>query len=489
MTKSREEKSVQRDGQRRPSDRGNRTGSRDDDGTAPRAGEPGRLSASPGDTHLEDGSTLLRDGRLHRTQRQSLIARIGRRLGNTYLQRLVRQAAERGRARAVVQRQTDAGLPAGVPEMVEERPAMTEAQPATLTQAEIPSELLTSIDLSAMAEHELRHRYDRLQQTLLLLRQSSPDAQLLQEQAIRIRRVLAERQVEARVEEELQGFLAEFSAITVTVGWVESTGMQSVPRTEEVAVHPPYFMNVLERNRARALPRTLERYDAALANRRAADRATRRLLGEIARREGRGGMGIARARVGKSRPEDIRRILQAAIDRGLVQAGPGRDRPNSEDLRNWLVRYGIGVDCSAFVSQALNRVTESVRGEPLAAREQINRGSGGLTRDSPGFVAVSELRPGDTMHIPGHIRIVTSVRRDEEGRTVFTTAESRAGGQADVGPDRAEWRYREGQLQMRRSSTDEWANQTERPTFARYELLQGAMEQATEREEGQARGD
>ena len=93
------------------------------------------------------------------------------------------------------------------------------------------------------------------------------------------------------------------------------------------------------------------------------------------------------------------------------------------------------------------------------------------------------------MYIPGHIRIVLSVRRDEEGRTVFTTAESRAGGRADVGPDRAEWRYHEGRLQMRRSPTDAWSASTGQPTFGRYQRLQGAMEEAAEREAAQPGSD
>jgi len=474
MSRARQEKPVQRDEQRQRPARGDRASERDAGGTTSHASEP-KHPAPSADGHVEGQAALLRDGHLPSAQQQHLLARIGRQMGNTYLQRLVDQT-EDVPGISLLQRQTDAGLPAGVPDPVEETPA-------PITEAEIPAELLTSIDPTTLTDEALRYRYDLIQQTLLLLVRSSPDVQLLQDQAVQIRRVLAERQVEARVREELEGFLADFSAITVTVRWIESTGTQSVPRTEEVAVHPPYFMNV--RDRAGVHARTLERYDAAQANRRAADRATRRLLHEISQREGRGGMGIARARVGKSHPEDIRRILQAALDRNLIPGGPGRDHPNGEDLRTWLVRYGIGVDCSGFVSQALNRVTETIQEGPLAAGEQINRGASGLRGSARGFTAVrdvSQLQPGDTMYIPGHIRIVTSVRRDEEGRTVFTTAESRAGGRADVGPDSAEWRYHEGHLQMRRAPTDAWSASREQPTFGRYQRLQGAMEQAAERE-------
>lgn len=304
-----------------------------------------------------------------------------------------------------------------------------------------------------------------------------------EEQANQINRVMAERRVEALVQEELEGFLTEFSNITITVRWVENTDTQYVERSEEVAVHPPYFMNV--RAPAQAAPATLARYNTATANRRAANRATRSLLSEISRSRGRGGMGLARAKVGKSHPEDIRRILQTAFDRNLIQPGRGRERPNGEDLRNWLIQYGIGVDCSGFVSQALNRVTERIQDRPLAANEQINRGAGQLRGGARGFTQIrdtAQLQPGDTMYIPGHIRIITSVRRDDDGGIVFTTAESRAGGRADVGPDRAEWRYHNNRLQIRRSSNDRWSNSRERPTFGRQDRLQEAMEQATDRE-------
>ncbi len=95
----------------------------------------------------------------------------------------------------------------------------------------------------------------------------------------------------------------------------------------------------------------------------------------------------------------------------------------------------------------------------------------------------TDLRPGDTMYKRGHIRIITSVRREAAGDVYFTTAESRAGGAsdpggdtADVGPARAEWRYHNGQLQRRNSASDPWTNSSEQPTFGRYGRLAQAME-------------
>jgi hypothetical protein len=423
---------------------------------------------------------LLSNPDIPAVQRQRLAARIGRTQGHRHLRHIIEEVAQRGQGHGALGRwpdagPSDAGVPAGVPD------ALQEPEAGFAPPAEIPPDLLRSVDYTTFSDDELRYRLDRIQETLRQVQQCSPDTQFLEEQATQISRILAERQVEATVREGLEGFLVNFSHITVTVMWGEDTGTQSVQHSEEVAVHPPYFMNVMDRGRAH--PRTLERYDAAMAHRRAADRATRDLLNEISRREGRGGMGAARARVGKSRPEDIQRILQTALDRNLVQPGGGRNRPNSEDLRNWLIRYGIGVDCSAFVSQALNQVTEAIRGGPLAASERLNAGSSGLRGGARGFTRiqdVTQLRPGDTMYIPGHIRIITSVRRTPDGAVLFTTAESRAGGRADVGPDRAEWRYHNGRLQMRRSPSEAWTDSEERPTFGRYQRLQAAMQQAVE---------
>jgi hypothetical protein len=395
------------------------------------------------------------------TQRRQLVAQIGSARGNQHLQRL---------------------LVAGRP--VQRQEAPQDASPGALGVAAdpIPPQLRTSIDLAALGDAELQARADLIAQTLLLMDQSTPDTVLLEAEAERIRHELAERQVEARVRAGLEGFLGQFEAITVTVRWVEETATECVVRSEEVAVHPPYFMNVTDETRPDAAERTIERHDTAVANRGAAERTTRDMLSQIGRSEARGGMGIARANVGKSHPEDIQRIVQAALDRNEIEAGPGRNRPNSEDLRNWLVHYGIGVDCSAFVSQALNEVTEQISGTPLAASERISLGSGGLRGGAAGFTRVADptqLQPGDTMYIPGHIRIVTAARRDPDGAVIFSTAESRAGG-GDIGPDAGEWRYFQGQLQLRRSPDAEWGNSQENPTYGRYNRLAGAMERAAE---------
>lgn len=80
-------------------------------------------------------------------------------------------------------------------------------------------------------------------------------------------------EVDAAVQAELEGFLTDFSNIEVTVRWVEDTGSACVQRETLVPVHPPYFMNVTDRDSAAA--ETLDRYDDAVSERGAANRTIR----------------------------------------------------------------------------------------------------------------------------------------------------------------------------------------------------------------------
>lgn len=429
-----------------------------------RSHRAGALPAEPGvaDAGATPRAALLQRLAAAPAQRRQLAARLTLGHSNRQLQRLLGPAA-------TLQRQ-DAG--------VGSMPLASPAGPAV-----IPPELRTSVDLTALGDEQLQARADLIAATLMQFNESNADTALLQEEAERIRRLQGERQVEAQVRATLEGFLASSAAITVVVRWVEDTGEQCVERSREVSVQPPYFMNVTDESRPTAAEATTTRYDTAVANRAAAERATRDLLAEAGRPAARGGMGLARAMVGKAEPEDIQRILQAAVDRRQVGVGPDAERPNAEDLRAWLARYGIGVDCSAFVSQALNLVVEDVGGAPLAAGERLSRGSGQLRGGATGFTTVAspaELRPGDTMHIPGHIRIVTAVRRDSDGAVIFSTAESHSGG-SSVGPEGGEWRYHEGALQLRRSPDEPWENQAGgNITYGRYERLAEAMGRAAE---------
>ncbi|MFN8469039.1 MAG: hypothetical protein U0X20_26010 [Caldilineaceae bacterium] len=146
----------------------------------------------------------------------------------------------------------------------------------------------------------------------------------------------------------------------------------------------------------------------------------------------------------KITPENPAAILQDAVDNKKVPFPTAQKHPDAENLRQWLVTYGIGIDGSEFDSQALNLVMGDLAGQnggaaPLAP---IALGSGRLKGGAKNFARFTqpkELRPGDTMWREGHIHIVTSVSASTK-EVQFMTAES-AAAQQDIGPTSAQWRY------------------------------------------------
>ena len=250
---------------------------------------------------------------------------------------------------------------------------------------------------------------------------------------------------------ELAGYLNRFANIPVTVG------------SATVNVRPPYFIN-----------RDNERKRRALENRRNAPAEDRAIFED---------RSFAAARIGKGTIEQYTSILQRAVAGRRVQAGSGRTSPNAEDLRGWLVRYGLGIDCSGFVTQALNAAMQRVFGRNPNESERLdplNVNSAALKGGSRGFSAIArpdQLRPGDTMHKEGHIRVITRVEVTGEGHVKFMTAESSSA--QDVGPTPNVWRYqnREHMTGLQKEANSDWdgaqwRNHNEGTnTYGRYQPL------------------
>jgi peptidoglycan hydrolase-like protein with peptidoglycan-binding domain len=159
--------------------------------------------------------------------------------------------------------------------------------------------------------------------------------------------------------------------------------------------------------------------------------------------------GRGLARVGKSSPKHVRELLELALDAGLIDSTDS-SAPTAQDLEGWLRNHGIGVDCSGFVSQALNQLMEATGGERRL--NVLLTGSQDLSAHSRDFDRVerpADLRPAQTMFIEGaridHIRIIGRAWRTDDGSVRFTTYESRGGGEARHGMDEVEWRYPRGE--------------------------------------------
>ena len=235
--------------------------------------------------------------------------------------------------------------------------------------------------------------------------------------------------------------------------------------TRVVTVHVPYMMQSLaivnDPTAFKKLPqRHQDRLTRVGANRVNAPEAVKRFLhkqfchGDYERLVARGRAGI----------DDIKRLLQAAVNQGLVPA----ECLDGYALRTWLKRYGIGIDCSAFVQHTLTRVVRSCYAKIGAhSSECLNFEVGWmraptaysrLTTDPPSSERFENVhtpldaRPGDILVKKGHSRLVVRMNAVDDGSAVLDLAESTSardipGGREieedDIGPRMIQVRYPE----------------------------------------------
>ena len=212
---------------------------------------------------------------------------------------------------------------------------------------------------------------------------------------------------------------------------------RDVEETQVVMVHIPYMMQTLAIiSDPDAFKKLRQRHQDRLirvkANRENAPAAVKRFLhrqfyhGDCERLVARGRADV----------DDIQRLLQAAVNQGLVPV----KHPDGYDLRAWLRHYGVGTDCSSFVQHTLTRVVRSCYariGEHY--REQVNYEVGWmraiavysrLTTDPPSserFESVQtpmDARPGDILVKKGHSRLVVRMNAMDDGSAMLDLAES-----------------------------------------------------------------
>ncbi|HMV65980.1 MAG TPA: peptidoglycan-binding protein [Myxococcota bacterium] len=258
---------------------------------------------------------------------------------------------------------------------------------------------------------------------------------------------------ETDTEKKLKAFFDAFNGIPIKVGSKDG-------EAQYVDVIPPYHINAFERG------------PAALRE-RANNPAVNDLIKQLP----------TAAQYGKASPGDVKKFLELSIEKGLLTD------TSQKGMRNYLAKYGVSTDCSGLVTQALNYLTDGnltyEKSDPL---NPMNVGSGSLKGGQGQFAKVTapgSLTAGDTMHIPGHIRIV--IETDVVGDyVVFRTAESTPaedvvepgvsdgvrGKNADGGVGDVHWRYKkDGDFSGLERSTDggkTWAKTKEKPTFGRW---------------------
>jgi hypothetical protein len=152
-------------------------------------------------------------------------------------------------------------------------------------------------------------------------------------------------------------------------------------------------------------------------------------------------------KVGKGTAEQLQAAMQAAVDRGLLNdTWP----PTAENLRAFMQRIGLGVDCSGFVYEAVTAADEALQAAGLPAMTPMDSGITNMSSQAIGrrhgtqITNPADLRPGDIIqmapnaaHHVGHIRILTAVRAGADF-VEYDTAESTT--RVGSGPQASTWR-------------------------------------------------
>ncbi len=155
---------------------------------------------------------------------------------------------------------------------------------------------------------------------------------------------------------------------------------------------------------------------------------------------------------GRAELDEIRTLLQEAVNRQLIPIPAGQAHLDGRTLRRWLQTYGIGVDCSSFVQQNLNRLLKTAPAAVgqdatlpeikfLRSFRAYKEVKNGRDKGEPLFTAVATpaaARPGDILVKYGHIRIVARVENGEDGRLILHLAESTSAPDIPIGQNEEE---------------------------------------------------
>jgi hypothetical protein len=252
-----------------------------------------------------------------------------------------------------------------------------------------------------------------------------------------------------KVRTTIEATLQSFRNIVVTV---------PAPTGRDVAVQTPYVIN---RPTSPSMLRAQEKRPGLLRN-----DAIARAFNALPNR----------AKIGKAYVADIKTFLQSTVDANAV---PGQANGlSAAALKSFLSDAGVGVDCSGFVSQALNAcMTALGRGSVTIDTNSANLrgGTGHNSRQFDVIARPADLCPGDTMWKTGHIRIISKVEPQADGSIQFITAESSS---VDlVGPVAKTWKCPQAArftgVQVERGGT--FRPNTETNVYSRYKPLAEAM--------------
>ena len=299
---------------------------------------------------------------------------------------------------------------------------------------------------------------------------------------------------DAQTTAQIGNFLSAFQNI-------ELLGPPQTPNPHQpVFVHPPYMLQSVRLiENVQQFARLAERHQLRLQKVKAArDKAndeTKQFLRAQFYDENHQEKLLAN---GRATLAQIKQLLQEGVDQKVISWSEDR-----RTYRAWLKTYGIGVDCSGFVEQALQRLVEIRCAErelkqipkvPFLRCGWVCESILGQTeRENGKFEAILrpfQAKPGDILVNQHHIRIIINTHFLEDG-IIFAAAESTSArdipaGQTeeenDIGPRRILLKYPHPdqpiaeQMPLKRREMDpQFAPDADEKTYliGRYELLNG----------------
>ncbi len=261
---------------------------------------------------------------------------------------------------------------------------------------------------------------------------------------------------------EIERFLTAFQQIEINVAPPDAAERIVVP------VHAPYMLQTLAMiDRPEDFAKLKKRHqDRLLRVKAARDNAPDKVKQFLHCQFDRGDGKERHLASGRAELAEIKALLQTAVSQQLIPLPSNQTYLNGRILRDWLKTYGIGVDCSSFVQQALTQALNAGHaavGEPPAASyegleflksfrayREIKNGSAEYRPTFSAVAAPDMARPGDVLVKFGHIRIVIGVETAVDSSLILHLAESTSApdfpsgqtqAEADIGPRRLQIRY------------------------------------------------
>ncbi len=143
--------------------------------------------------------------------------------------------------------------------------------------------------------------------------------------------------------------------------------------------------------------------------------------------------------VGKGTPDEI--VVEARIWEKLK--GLDFNKMNKNEIREFLIQKGIGIDCSGFVTQVLDRLHREEMGRHIWSKLKIyqkgffawlryflrpveNLGANTITGDLNAYpIEINDVKPGDVIRSKWkkanshHIQLITKVERDDNNNVTL----------------------------------------------------------------------